>query len=543
MSRLLELRYNAKNNTIEFRGRNLDAVYPANGHITVAASTDVSDAVDFFLPGSEPLELSVKRLDIQDADTGGKMGVDAAAAVTKLTDEYLNPDVSLTNIADDIYYDPAAMTPGTVLSWDAGGSFTAEVLNAAAVSALADDADLADLNNVSATAPTDGQVLTWNNGNSEWEPADAAGGTTINGLNDVGDVDTTGIADGDGIRYDGTNFVAGKWGVGAENQVIPANEDPNIAGQTNRTIELATSTNPGNAEFFSTTTLDLVDSAGGILERVQVQEVDVGTGPAYYATQNKYGALMLKPTSGGQEPALSFDDTYATAGNVFQLRPGPNYSSWVLRFPDAKSTTTGQVLAVASSSTSLETNLEWVTPATGGGGGNPTYYYEQTCYNSITGTTDAYHWLPGSTVYGFEFYDNNELSTLPTSGYWNRYKKMSHRIPETGTYDLTLTIDIAVAGSTSGNTSASEYNSQDVDVYVYKVSNAGSGAASITQLGTTQAVTMGTSSYFGTEGTVSITGESLTASDRIMVVLKSGVSAVANRYVHWAYDLLAEKTA
>ena len=39
-------------------------------------------------------------------------------------------------------------------------------------------ADIADLNNVNNAAPTDGQVLTWDNSNSYWKPADASGGGT-----------------------------------------------------------------------------------------------------------------------------------------------------------------------------------------------------------------------------------------------------------------------------------------------------------------------------------------------------------------------------
>ena len=51
-----------------------------------------------------------------------------------------------------------------------------------------------DVDTVS-TLPTDGQVLTWVDANSQWEPADAAGGaTTIDGLTDV-DTSTTPPAD------------------------------------------------------------------------------------------------------------------------------------------------------------------------------------------------------------------------------------------------------------------------------------------------------------------------------------------------------------
>ena len=64
---------------------------------------------------------------------------------------------------------------------------------------------LSGLSDVHTTAPTDGQVLAWDNGNSRWAPA-AAGGTLA--MNNLTDVDTSGISTGQYLKWDGSNFVA-----------------------------------------------------------------------------------------------------------------------------------------------------------------------------------------------------------------------------------------------------------------------------------------------------------------------------------------------
>ena len=64
---------------------------------------------------------------------------------------------------------------------------------------------LSGLSDVHTTAPTDGQVLAWDNGNSRWAPA-AAGGTLA--MNDLTDVDTSGISSGQYLKWNGSAFVA-----------------------------------------------------------------------------------------------------------------------------------------------------------------------------------------------------------------------------------------------------------------------------------------------------------------------------------------------
>jgi len=70
------------------------------------------------------------------------------------------------------------------------------------------NANIGDLQNVSATAPTSGQVLSWTG--SEWAPA-AAGGTpnlSSSSIGDLNDVNISGISTGQYLEWDGTRFVA-----------------------------------------------------------------------------------------------------------------------------------------------------------------------------------------------------------------------------------------------------------------------------------------------------------------------------------------------
>ena len=70
------------------------------------------------------------------------------------------------------------------------------------------NANIGDLQNVSATAPSSGQVLSWTG--SEWAPA-AAGGTpnlSSSSIGDLNDVNISGISAGQYLEWDGTRFVA-----------------------------------------------------------------------------------------------------------------------------------------------------------------------------------------------------------------------------------------------------------------------------------------------------------------------------------------------
>lgn len=200
---------------------------------------------------------------------------------------------------------------------------------------------------------TVGQVLkTDGSGNISFA---TAGGTSA--LNDLTDVDTTGVADGDGIRYDGTDWHAGKWGVGVEDQTVPANDS--TVTTTSRVIELDTEVAAG--QVFSVTTLDLTDGDGNRLERCQITTVDVGMGPSTSVLQEKYGSFYIKRDNGSAvDPKLFFSSQYAPGGTTAAIGiTGAPSNTYCLNLPSSTSSfATGQALTVKSGSSQAEIDLE-----------------------------------------------------------------------------------------------------------------------------------------------------------------------------------------
>ena len=92
---------------------------------------------------------------------------------------------------DNLKNTPSAVTGGTGIQVNSG----VVSLNSA----------LSGLTDVHTTAPTDGQVLKWDNSNSRWEPGPAGGSLA---MNDLTDVNTSGISSGQYLKWDGSNFVA-----------------------------------------------------------------------------------------------------------------------------------------------------------------------------------------------------------------------------------------------------------------------------------------------------------------------------------------------
>lgn len=205
---------------------------------------------------------------------------------------------------------------------------------------------------------TAGQVIkTDGSGNLSFATAGAGA------LDSLTDVDTTGVADGDGIKYDGTDWHAGKWGVGVEDQLLEANTTS--ASTTARSIELNTTVDTGNSQVFSVTTLDLKDMDGNRLERCQVTTVDVGAGPTTSVLQEKYGQFYIKRDSGGgTDPKMLFSNQYAQGGNTAAIGLDSTPSNtYCLFMPTTTSgVSTGDILSVKSGSTSTNVGLELSTP-------------------------------------------------------------------------------------------------------------------------------------------------------------------------------------
>jgi len=106
-----------------------------------------------------------------------------------------------TNITDLTDVSATAPTDGQLLIWNNANS-RYEPQTPAAAAAIA----TTDLTDVSATDPTDGQVLAWNNANSRYEPEDpSGGGSSVTDIQDLGDVSATNPTDGQVLVWNNTN--------------------------------------------------------------------------------------------------------------------------------------------------------------------------------------------------------------------------------------------------------------------------------------------------------------------------------------------------
>jgi hypothetical protein len=167
------------------------------------------------------------------------------------------------------------------------------------------------------------------------------------------------------------------------------------------------------------------------------------------------------------------------------------------------------------------------------------------CYNTISTAEDFYYWYPGSSVYGFDGDTSTSLesSTLSDSSTWNRWKKMSHRLPA-GTYDLDFLIDLSITTISSGTTHASDAAGGNTTYFVYKVKRNGTnGNTTRTQIATGSITQDATDTAVGTEVSFSTSGTVFDGEERILVILKGAQAFTSTRYAHWVYDIQAEKTA
>ncbi len=176
-------------------------------------------------------------------------------------------------------------------------------------------------------------------------------------------------------------------------------------------------------------------------------------------------------------------------------------------------------------------------------GGNPEYQWEMSCYNPVTTSEDTDYWYPGSEERGFRAETNWNDSSLPTTGRWNMYKKMSHRIPMVGKWDLTCTVDVSMSDADTGTSHCLDYSGGDITVTLYKVAKSGTvGTVALTSLASATNTQSSTHTAYPTTTTLTTTGTVLGPDDRLLVVLKGTESLTGTRYCHWAYDLNAEKT-
>ena len=133
-----------------------------------------------------------------------------------LNDTTLYHKISTIFINDlsDVDTSTTAPSNGQILKWDGSNWVSADdedttytagtglALNGTEFSLNAGIDLLTDVD-TSTTAPSNGQVLKWDGSN--WAPADDDSGTTINSLNDIGDVNVPSPSDKDVLRYDNAN--------------------------------------------------------------------------------------------------------------------------------------------------------------------------------------------------------------------------------------------------------------------------------------------------------------------------------------------------
>ncbi len=147
--------------------------------LTIPASTDVLAIVDVTANTTKKIQVS----NLPGGTGGGVTAVTGTAPIT--SSGGATPDIGISNAtpsadgamsaADKTKLDGIApgAQEGTVTSVAAGTGLAGGTITGTGTISL--DANLADLNNVAATTPTDGQVLTYDTTNG-WQPEDATGG-------------------------------------------------------------------------------------------------------------------------------------------------------------------------------------------------------------------------------------------------------------------------------------------------------------------------------------------------------------------------------
>ena len=160
----------------------------------------------------------------EEAGTGGSIDLTAFSVSVHPPEETTN--LTYNNTTGEFQYTPpnlANYALASALSTVASSGDYSDLANVPTLSDVATSGNysdlsgkpvipfnIGDLNNVSSTSPSTGQVLTW--GGSTWIPSTFSGGggaTTLDGLTDVS---TTGVADGNILVYNGTST---SWEVGS----------------------------------------------------------------------------------------------------------------------------------------------------------------------------------------------------------------------------------------------------------------------------------------------------------------------------------------
>lgn len=222
--------------------------------------------------------------------------------------------------------------------------------------------------------------------------------------------------------------------------------------------------------------------------------------------------------SGGESTELKVDTNGVTISEAFTL-------------PQADGSA-NQVLQTNGSGT-----VSWADA----GSSNRKFWEHVSVTNIVSTAEDNYYWYPGGTTQGIrDDYGGELVSDAGMS--WNQARRTGYQLPA-GTYDIDMNLRLAISGNSTGSSNNSAYALDTVNVKFYKVSQTAGNSTFWSQIGSTQNVVIGSTTYNTLDASVSATGVSIAADEVIMVVLKGNTTAAATAYVMWDYTLDCEKTA
>lgn len=249
----------------------------------------------------------------------------------------------------------------------------------------------------------------------------------------------------------------------------------------------------------------------------------IGTGNWVLHGANGSNAVVRTDITGG-------DVQLVTQGGVFVGNSTSDAAGYTLPGQDG---ITAQVLQTDGSGT-----VSWATIAAGG---NRKFWEHVSVTNIVATTEDTYYWYPGGQTQGIRDDYGFESASDATMN-WNQARRTGFQMPA-GTYDIDINLRVAIAGNSTGSTSNAAYALDTVNMKVYKVSQTTGNSTFWSQIGTTQNITIGSTTVNPVDGSLSATGVSIAADEVIMVVLKGNSAASSTAYVMWDYTIDAEKTA
>jgi hypothetical protein len=291
----------------------------------------------------------------------------ATVATTGSYTDLLDQPTIPTNINDLGDVDISGITSGQVLQYN-GTSFVAATISGGGASALDDLSDV----DTTTTAPTNGDALVFDGTNFVPQAVSGSGATNLNELTDV---DTTGAITDNVLKFDGTNWVDGSVSY-SELTGTPTLAVVATSGDYNDLSNLpsipANVNDLGDVDTTGVVTNNVLKYNGTTWVDGSVDYSEVSGTPtlAPVATSGAYSDLTGTPTLATVATTGSYDDltnlpvlaTVATSGSYTDLANTPSIPSEINDLTDVNTTgiTTGQVLQFDGTS---------FVPATISGGG------------------------------------------------------------------------------------------------------------------------------------------------------------------------------